>query len=26
VFDRVYVISYQNGKPTLETFRYGGKT
>jgi hypothetical protein len=24
VFDRVYVLSYQNGTPTLSTFRYGG--
>lgn len=23
VFDRVYVISYQSGEPTLATFRYG---
>ena len=23
VFDKVYIISYQNGKPTLATFRYG---
>jgi hypothetical protein len=24
VFDRVYVISYQNGKPTLATYSYDG--
>jgi len=24
VFDRVYVISYQSGKPTLATYRYDG--
>lgn len=24
VFDRVYVISYQGGNPTLATFHYGG--
>jgi hypothetical protein len=24
VFDKVYVISYQNGNPTLATFRYDG--
>jgi len=24
VFDKVYVISYQNGNPTLASYRYGG--